>query len=162
ILQVSSNPVSFTGQGMVTLNGVVYVPNADVSIVGQDAVVTIAAGSGTATSPPILGALIAFDLKVDGNGVLVIDPDDPTADPLPPSGGAAGAPGTHGLPGQVSVLSSGVQQVAVRVLGSGESTTVAHQTALDQLFTSNLGGTRAALSGESEGGQFHRSLATWI
>ncbi len=38
--------------------------------------VTINAGPGTATLPPILGALIAYDLKVDGNGVLTLNPDD--------------------------------------------------------------------------------------
>src|SRR5262249_3772888 len=90
----SSNPVSFTGQAVVTLNGVVYVPKAAVSI-DEQAVVTIAADSGTNTLPPILGAMIAFDLKVDGNGVLIIDPDDPAIDP-PPSRRAhrpGGAPG---------------------------------------------------------------------
>ncbi len=72
----SSNPILFAGQASVTLTGVAYVPTALVSIVGN-ANVTIDAGAGTATLPPILGAMIAYDLKVDGNGVLTINPDDP-------------------------------------------------------------------------------------
>jgi PKD repeat protein len=71
----SANTVGFAGQGAVTLTGVVYVTDALVQIVGQ-ANLTINPGAGTAVSPPpILGALIAFDLKVDGNGVLTINPD---------------------------------------------------------------------------------------
>jgi hypothetical protein len=54
------------------------------------------------------------------------------------------------------------QQGPVPVLGSGESTPIAHQAALDQLFSRNLGGTGAVLSGQSEGSQFHRWLATWV
>src|SRR5262249_26271922 len=60
----------------VTLTGVTYVPAALVSIDGN-ANVTINPGPGTATLPPILGALIAFDLKVADNGVLTINPDGP-------------------------------------------------------------------------------------
>jgi hypothetical protein len=75
----SSNTVSFAGQGVVTLTGVVYAPDALVSITGN-ANVTINPGAGTAAAPPpILGALIAFDLRVTGNGVLTINPDDPPA-----------------------------------------------------------------------------------
>jgi hypothetical protein len=40
-------------------------------------VVTIDPGAGTATLPPILAALIAYDLQAAGNGVLTINPDDP-------------------------------------------------------------------------------------
>jgi hypothetical protein len=86
---LSSNAVSFTGQGAVTLTGVVYAPDALVKISGQ-ANVTINPGAGTAVSPPpILGALIAFDLKVDGNGVLTINPDDPPGATPALAGGAA-------------------------------------------------------------------------
>jgi hypothetical protein len=75
----SSNPVTFTGQSaVITLTGVVYVPNALVQISGN-AFVTIDPGAGTATLPPILGALIAFDLHIGTNGVLIINPDDPPA-----------------------------------------------------------------------------------
>jgi hypothetical protein len=73
---VSSNPVSFSGQANVTIAGVVYTPKAPVSITGN-AVVTIKPGAGTATLPPIAAAMIAYDLKVDGNGVLTINADDP-------------------------------------------------------------------------------------
>ena len=50
------------------------------SITGN-AVVTINPGAGTATLPPILAAMIAYDLQVSGNGVLTINPDDPPAGP---------------------------------------------------------------------------------
>jgi hypothetical protein len=43
---------------------------------------TIDPGAGTATLPPILGAMIAFDLHIGTNGVLVINPDDPPAGPM--------------------------------------------------------------------------------
>ena len=48
------------------------------SITGN-AVVTINSGPGTATLPPIFGAMIAYDLQASGNGVLTINPDDPPA-----------------------------------------------------------------------------------
>jgi hypothetical protein len=167
----SSNALRFTGQAVVMLTGVVYVPDAQVSITGN-AFVTIAADTGTATLPPILGAMIAFDLKVDGNGVLIIDPDDPAIDPPPPGGGGAqgpgGAKGPDGLRGEVSVLPSGGQQaygsnpLSAPFLQSAESTTVANQTAVEQLFSSNFGGIGAALSSESKGVQPHCSIATWV
>jgi len=136
----------------VTLTGVVYVPDAQVSITGNGNV-TINDGPGRATLPPILGALIAYDLKVDGNGDLTINPDND------PPGGAAALP-------QNSLLLSGGQQAdgnspsSAPVPGSGASTTGANQRAVDQLFSSNSGGTGAALSGESKGEHFDRSLAT--
>jgi hypothetical protein len=84
----SSVPISFSGQSAtITLTGVVYVPDALVSISGN-AFVTIDPGVGTATLPPILGALIAFDLHVGTNGVLVINPDDPPAVPMAATVGA--------------------------------------------------------------------------
>jgi len=79
LVQLSSNPISFSGQAIVTIAGVVYAPNALVSITGSgvgNPVVTINEGVGTVgttTQPPILGALIAFDLKVDGKGKLIIN-----------------------------------------------------------------------------------------
>jgi hypothetical protein len=93
----SSVPVSFSGQSAtITLTGVVYAPNALVSISGN-AFVTIDPGAGTATLPPIQGALIAFDLHVGTNGVLVINPDDPPAGPMAVTSGA-GATGNGSLP----------------------------------------------------------------
>src|SRR5262249_8979841 len=76
--RASGNPVSFAGQASVTITGVVYAPEAPVNIGGQ-AIVTINFGRGTATLPPILGALIAYDLQASGNGALTINPDDPPA-----------------------------------------------------------------------------------
>jgi len=75
----SANPVSFAGQAALNLAGVIYAPKALVSIVGN-ANVTVNPGPGTVATfvppePSINGALIAFDLKVDGNGVLTINPD---------------------------------------------------------------------------------------
>jgi PKD repeat protein len=95
----SSNTVKITGQGAVTLTGVVYVPDALVQITGNGNV-TINPGPGTATLPPILGALIAFDLKVDGNGVLTINPDDPPAAAMMATtmAGSIGAPTTGSSP----------------------------------------------------------------
>jgi hypothetical protein len=93
LVQLSGNPVGFSGQANVTIAGVVYVPNAPVSITGG-AVVTIGPGPGTATLPPIAGALIAYDLKVGGNGVLAIDPDDPpSVAPAAAVGGGAAIQG---------------------------------------------------------------------
>jgi hypothetical protein len=146
----SGNSVSFTGQGPVTLTGVVYVPHAPVSVTGTGNV-TINAGAGTATLPPILGALIAYDLKVTGPGGLFINPDDP------PGGGASSLPAGHGPLGPVSLLPSEGQQaegnspLLAPVTLSGESTTGVHQTVLDELFSSKAGSTGAALSGESKG-----------
>jgi hypothetical protein len=76
----STNPVTFSGQSaVISLTGVVYVPGALVQISGN-ANVTINPGPGTAVAPPpILGALIAFDLHVGTNGVLTVNPDDPPA-----------------------------------------------------------------------------------
>jgi len=106
MLQTSANPVSFNGQSaVITLTGVVYVPNALVSISGN-AFMTIDPGAGTATLPPILVAMIAFDLHVGTNGVLVINPDDPSAGPMTAT--AAGVATTGSLIGS-SLLSTGSQ-----------------------------------------------------
>jgi PKD repeat protein len=149
----SSNAVRFTGQGVVMLTGVVYVPDAQVSITGN-AFVTIAADTGTATLPPILGAMIAFDLKVDGNGVLIIDPDDPAIDPPPPGGGAIGPDAPRGVPTLLSggQQASGINPSSAPFLGSGETTNIANRTALDRWFS----------SAESKGIQPDRSMATWV
>jgi hypothetical protein len=81
----SRNAVSLNGQAALTLTGVLYAPGAVVTISGN-ASLTIHPGPGaTGASPAILGALIAYDLTVDGNGVLTINPDDP------PGGTAASA-----------------------------------------------------------------------
>lgn len=100
----SGNAVHFTGQAAVTLAGVVYVPAALVSIDGN-ANVTINAGPGTASAPPrILGALIAYDLKVDSNGVLTINPDDPPSGPMTVASTAA--PSSAGTDAVSSATSS--------------------------------------------------------
>jgi hypothetical protein len=88
VVQVSANPVGFAGKANVTIAGVFYTPNAPVSITGN-AVVTINPGSGTATLPPIFGAMVAFDLQASGNGDLIINPDDPPPGPAAPAGGSA-------------------------------------------------------------------------
>ena len=91
VFQASDTPVSFSGQAKVTIAGVVYTPAALVSITGN-AVVTINSGPGTATLPPIAAAMIAFDLKDDGNGVLTINADDPpsgSSSPMAAAGGTA-------------------------------------------------------------------------
>jgi hypothetical protein len=101
----------------VTLTGVVYVPHALVQITGR-ANVTINPGAGTAVSPPpILGALIAFDLKVDGNGNLTINPDDPPMKMgmsrihvLPRSSGLTGA-------GSASADAGQLRQASLVLLG---------------------------------------------
>jgi hypothetical protein len=100
----SGNGVHFTGQAAVTLAGVVYVPAALVSIDGN-ANVTINVGPGTAVAPPsILGALIAYDLKVDGNGVLTINPDDPPSGPM--TAASTAAPSSAGIDAVASTTSS--------------------------------------------------------
>ncbi len=57
--------------------------------ISGNAFMTINAGPGTATLPPIFGAMIAYDLKVNGNGVLTINPDDPPANASAAVSGAA-------------------------------------------------------------------------
>jgi len=168
----SGNSVHFAGQAVVTLTGVVYVPRAEVDDVGN-ANVTINAGPGTSAKPLINGALIAFDLKVDGNGILTVNPDPPD----PPGGGAAppggrrnggGTQGNNTLLPQDSLVLSGGGQVdgsslsSAPVTRSGASRMSVNQTALDHLFSGSLGGTGAALSGESNGVQLDRSTATWV
>jgi hypothetical protein len=111
--------------------------------------------------------MIAFDLKVDGNGVLIIDPDDPFIDPPPPGGGSAPRGDRPGP--QVALLASGGGLADVNlpssalVTGSLESTRPAPQTVLDQWFASRRSATEAGgLSGESTGVQSMRSLAQWL
>jgi hypothetical protein len=121
----SSNPVTFTGQSaVITMTGVVYVPNALVQISGN-AFVTIDPGAGTATLPPILGALIAFDLHIGTNGVLVINPDDPPAGSMAATAsvGANNALNTGGilLAGIVSTGGQGASSVSVTTSNSPTS-----------------------------------------
>ena len=185
----SSNPIQFTGQASVTLAGVVYVPAAPVSIDGK-ANVTINGGPGTAVAPPpILGALIAYDLQVDGNGVLIINPDDPpsvsspaVAIAAPSSAGTGGvAFAALGVPvsGSGSVTAPGedsLVQTAIMLsrnspaIGNNSSpapaapsnTSAASPTIVDPLFSSNSGGTGAALSGASKGVKSNSSTANGV
>lgn len=140
----SSVPVSFSGQSAtITLTGVVYVPNALVSISGN-AFVTIDPGAGTATLPPYLGALIAFDLHVGTNGVLVINPDPPGVATMATV--AAGANST-GLTSGSSFLPAGVlptsgQSVtSATVTNSGSTTLTATPTSTMSGSGVNTGGT---------------------
>jgi hypothetical protein len=160
----SSNTVQFSGQGNVTLTGVVYVPDALVQITGQ-ANVTINPGAGTAVSPPpILGAVIAFDLKVDGNGVLTINPDDPpnmmmsVSSNNPLQGNAAGSgrdasPDTSQMR-QVSLVLLGGQPAAARGPSLGATApsstfTTAVPNSAASLSFSNFAATSVALAGAS-------------
>jgi hypothetical protein len=87
LLQVSGVPITFSGQAIVTIAGVSYTPNAAVNVSGN-AAATVNPGPGSATLPPISAAMIAFDLKVAGNGDVTINPDDPPA----AVGATSGAP----------------------------------------------------------------------
>jgi len=139
ILQTSGNPVSFNGQSaVITLTGVVYVPNALVSISGN-AFMTIDPGAGTATLPPILGAMIAFDLHVGTNGVLVINPDDPPAGPMAATSGAV-ATSNGSMPLLVGILPAGGQTSHSSTAGSS---TIPATTApvVDASFSSGVSGT---------------------
>jgi PKD repeat protein len=177
----SADPLHFTGQGAVTLTGVVYVPDAPVSITGN-ANVTINPGPGTAVAPPpILGALIAFDLKVAGNGVLTINPDDPAGPGAPSSPGRGlfvsravnaglndgdSAQGDDAFLGQIVFLLSRDQQAgrpspaSAPVTRSGAGTTAASPAALDWLFSGNSGDTGSAWSRENVPAD--RSHAAWV
>lgn len=162
----SNNPVRFTGQAVVALTGVVYVPDALVSIDGN-ANVTINPGAGTAVAPPpILGALIAYDLRVTGNGVLTINPDDPPSGPssapmlaAPTNGPPASNPfsrlGTpssgsaadnSGFSLQLALLLNGGQPVPGNdpspssALQSTANTDSANQSIQNPLYSGNLGG----------------------
>ncbi|APW59101.1 NF038122 family metalloprotease [Paludisphaera borealis] len=73
----SSNPIRVTENAKLNLTGVAYAAHAAVDISGNGRV-TINPGPGTATLPPIDGALIAYDLNVADNGVLTINPDSPS------------------------------------------------------------------------------------
>ncbi len=173
----SSNTVRFTGQASVTVAGVVYAPAALVSIDGN-ANVTINAGPGTAVAPPpILGALIAYDLKVDGNGVLTINPDPPgamlvAASTVAPSNNSTGVvplavPGASSNAGstqgddnlvQVAIVLGRSQQAignnSAPAVASGASTVATNQALLDQLFSAGYGG--------NKGGKFGSSIATEV
>lgn len=119
-----ATPLHFTGQSSTTLSGVVYAPAAAVTI-DTSAQVTIDPGVGTATSPALFGALIAFRLSVNGLGALTINPDDPPAAPLAASsttgsGGSlqvANAPSSGGVGGSASPTPSAA------VSSAGSSTT---------------------------------------
>jgi hypothetical protein len=152
----SANPVTFSGQSaVISLTGVVYVPDALVQISGN-AQVTINAsqkGQGTLTLPPILGALIAFDLHVGTNGVLTINPDDP---PAAPSSAAAasvvgGALADDSSMRQVSLVLTGGQPAAgtspspAPIAPAGQSAAV--QAARGPSYLLNTGSTAVALSG---------------
>jgi hypothetical protein len=150
----SSNTVSFTGQGAVTLKGVVYVPAALVKITGQ-ANVTINHGAGTVVSPPpILGALIAFDLNVDSNGVLTINSDDPPATATATSAAASVGGGALAEGGFVPPLSlalpagqpAGGASLSPAPAASA-SLTSATQGATVPSYLLNTGSAAAALSG---------------
>ena len=73
----SSVPIQVARNARLSVAGVVYAAAAAVNLSGN-AVVTINPGPGTATLPPIYGALIAYDLHVVENGSLTINPDDPS------------------------------------------------------------------------------------
>jgi hypothetical protein len=130
----SSNPVSFSGQANVTMVGVFYAPGAPVSITGN-AVVTINPGPGTATLPPIAAAMIAYDLKTDGNGVLTMHADDP-----PGGGGSPMAPA-----GGAGVSAADVHSAALTALMSGDGlrgpATLDDQAAMEQVAMSLAGAT---------------------
>jgi hypothetical protein len=162
----SSNLVSFTSKGVVVLDGVVYVPDAKVSITGN---VTINHGPGTASLPPILGALIASDLEVDGNGALTIDPDNPPGGAAAQPGGRRGSKQANDvlLPQESLLLSGGLHvdgtnHSLVPLTRSAATTTVPNQPALDQVFSSNSGSTAIVLSDETKGVQLDRSIASWV
>jgi hypothetical protein len=71
--------------------------------------------------------------------------------------GAALPRGTSGGGNEQGLLLSGSQALVTRL---GANTTSANQRTVDQLFSSNTGGTGAALTGGSKG--MHRSIATGI
>ena len=120
----SSSPVSFSGQANVTITGVVYTPAAQVSITGK-ALVTINPGAGTATLPPIAAAMIAYDLKVDGNGVLTINADDPPSVPAL----AVSPPGTRSSP-------ASIHDAALADLSS-DTSSLNSAMSIDPLFVNN-------------------------
>jgi hypothetical protein len=149
----STNAVNFTGQSaVISLTGVVYVPSALVQISGN-AVVTINPGPGTAVSPPpILGALIAYDLHVGTNGVLTINPDPGSG--VSPSAARAISGGGTSAPISASLLTSAGQPAKGSSLspssaGLPSSTTLAAtNSALPYFF--NTGSAAVALSGAAD------------
>ncbi len=189
----SSNSIRFTGQSSVTLTGVAYVPDALVGIDGK-ANVTINAGLGTATLPPILGALIAYDLKVVGNGVLTINPDDPPSNLSPvlmfaapssggavalaasaaPANGGTGSPPSAALGVSASGSVAGDSGLALLLNGSQQvignypslasttpwaaSTSTAHQTIVEPLFSGDWGGGTASSLTDSLNEQLREEL----
>jgi hypothetical protein len=163
----SDNPVHFTGEGAVTLTGLVYVPEALVSITGNGGV-TIKPGTGTAVAPPpILGALIAYDLQVTGNGALTINPD-PAGPVGPSSAHQSDGVGEDGSVLEVTLVVPGDQQgsgsrpVSAPVPQSGVGATGTGQTILDRLFSSSAVDTGVAWSGGSEGVPAEPWNAPWV
>ncbi len=164
----SSDPVQLTGQASVTLTGVVYVPDALVQISGN-AIVTVNPGVGTATLPPYLGALIAYDLKVDGNGVLTINPDDPpggaaaavvrAASPSSSVGGSSAASAAIAKSPSISTAGNAVLPYLLngnlQVLGSNPSSVAEPPTAANTSTANQLHSSDASL-----GVQFLRSKTT--
>jgi hypothetical protein len=127
----SANPLSITGQQVVTVTGVVYAPAALVNITAN-AAVAINSGPGTMSLPPINGALIASDLKVQNFGVLTIKTDDPPAAAAGLGGGAVAKTGP-----------ADVHAVALNALISGGGVsgpgTLTDQAAMDQVAMSLAG-----------------------
>jgi hypothetical protein len=149
----SSNPVTFSGPGLVTLTGVVYVPRAPVMVRDLESV-TINPGAGTATLPPILGAIIGYDLRVGGGAYLIVNPDDPAGGGAASPSGAGNTPlGPLHVAAPPAVVLSGTPQTTVAAAASRP--TVPPQAALDQWFSRNLSGTEATGSAPSP-------LANWL
>jgi hypothetical protein len=149
----TDNPVTITGQASLTMTGVLYAPNALLKIDGHGNVVVSAFSAGHLS---LGGEVIVFDALVTGNGDLTINADLAV-------GGGASAPAGHGilLPLGGGQQADGNSPSSAWGMQGGESTASAHQTVLDQLFSSNSGGTGADLSGKSKGVQPNRSMAPW-
>src|SRR5690242_14339475 len=128
--------------------------------------VTLEPASGTATLPPILGAMIAYDLKVDGNGLLTINPD--VYHPPVPPGGHSAAREADRLTHALVVPPADGQQLAesspavLALLGWENRGSAVHQAALDQLFAGSLAGRASRQLGESPTSPLDGFLAPWV